>query len=73
VTKISTEVVIINGTQDFLANREDVEKLNDDLNIYGKSKIHWIEGWNHITNLFAKNGTPLFDILDSELMYDIKK
>jgi len=73
VTKISTDVVIINGTEDFLANREDVEKLNDDLNLNGKSKLHWIEGWNHITNLFAKNGKPLFDLLDSELMTDSKK
>lgn len=67
VSKLKTKVVIINGEEDFLADRVDVNKLVEVMGGSDKVKLHWIEGWSHITNLFAKNGKPLFDLMALEL------
>ena len=61
---VKVRVILIAGTKDILSTREDVLGLQGKL---GNSRLHWLEGWGHITPLFARDPTPLWKILDSEL------
>ena len=69
VSKIKTDVVILNGTEDNLANTPDTMALYDHLP-ENHRKIYWMDGWNHLTWNFATNAHPFREIIDKELLSD---
>jgi len=63
LNKLNVKTVMISGTEDELSNPTDVNALYARLP-KGMVKLHWLEGWNHITNLFSRDPKAFFDILD---------
>jgi len=67
LTTITTEVILIAGTEDGLAPAKDVKGLADVLS-KETTKLIWMQKWNHVTNLFGKDCSPLFKLLDKEVL-----
>jgi hypothetical protein len=66
VEEMRANVVLITGGEDRLANPVDVAELYRKLP-EGRKKIYSIKGWDHITSLYPRDPTPLWDILEIEL------
>lgn len=66
ITKIQTNVVILNGTKDQMANKIDTMALYERLP-ENRRKIYWVENWSHITWNFATNAAPFREIVEKEL------
>lgn len=66
LTKMKVKTVLITGTDDYISSINDIKALYEKLP-QEKTKLYWLEKWDHITFLFAKNPTPLFEIQDKEL------
>ena len=67
IEDIITEVVLISCGNDRLANPLDVAALYERLP-KDRTKLYTIEDWDHITSLYPRDPTPLFNVLDKELL-----
>lgn len=63
LSKINVEVALITGTEDMLANKVDVSELFKRLPS-DKTTLHWIDGWDHYTNIFPRDPKPFFEVID---------
>jgi hypothetical protein len=66
VSRTKAKITLVVGGNDDMSNKKDIGALMEALP-EGSVKLRTIPGWSHITNLFAVDPSPFFEILASEL------
>ena len=66
VSRTKAKITLIVNENDNMSNKKDVGALIEALP-EGSVKLRTIAAWSHITNLFARDPSPFFEILASEL------
>jgi hypothetical protein len=66
VSRTKAKITLVVSDNDDMSNKKDVGALMEALP-EGSVKLRTIPGWSHITNVYASDPSPFFEILASEL------